>query len=99
MKLLRSKSEIGLAFFIAALVSTTITFWSRGQPTDFYLEVTMRSPLPGFTQLFYGVGAAANEADSCRLLLEGNNRDVIYKFSLPEGRYATLRFDPTNRAG
>jgi hypothetical protein len=99
MKLFRSKSEIGLAFFIAALVSTTITFWPRGQPTDFYLEVTMRSPLPGFAQLFYGVGAAANEADSCRLPLEGDNRDVIYKFSLPEGRYNSLRFDPTDRAG
>jgi methionine synthase II (cobalamin-independent) len=59
----------------------------------------MRSSLPGFAQLFYQVGSAVNEADSCRLPLKGDNRDVIYQFPLPEGRYASLRFDPTDRAG
>ena len=66
MKLFRSKSEIGLALVIAALVSTTITFWPRARPPAFYFEVTMRSSLPGFAQLFYDeVGSGVNEADSC----------------------------------
>src|SRR5436190_576938 len=99
MKLFRSKSEVGLALVIAVLVSVPITFWPRARPTAFYFEITMRSSLPGFAQLFYGVGSAVNEADSCRLPLEGDNQEVIYKFPLPEGRYASLRFDPTNRAG
>jgi hypothetical protein len=99
MKLFRSKSEIGLALVIAALVSTAITFWPRARPTAFYFEVTMRSSLPGFAQLFYEVGSGVNEADSCRLPLEGGNRDVIYKFPLPEREYASLRFDPIDRTG
>jgi hypothetical protein len=99
MKLFRSKSEIGLALVIAALVSATITFWPRARPTAFYFEVMMRSSLPGFAQLFYEVGSGVNEADSCRLPLAGGNRNVIYKFPLPEGRYAGLRLDPTDRTG
>ena len=58
----------------------------------------MRSSLSGFAQLYYDVGSGVNEKDSVRLPVVGGNREVAYKFPLPQGRYRDLRFDPTDRA-
>jgi hypothetical protein len=99
MKLFRSKSEIGLALVIAAFVSTTVTFWPRAPKPAFYFQVTMRSALSGFAQLYYDAGPALKEAESVRLPVEGGNRDVDYKFPLTEGRLTNLRFDPTDQGG
>jgi hypothetical protein len=57
----------------------------------------MRSSLPGFAQLYYDFGSGVDEKYSVRLPVEGGNREVTYKFPLPQGRYRDLRFDPTDR--
>jgi hypothetical protein len=99
MKLYRSKSEIGLALLIAALVATAITVWPRARPASYYFEVTMRASLAGNAQLYYDTGSGMNEADSVRSRVEGGDRDVDYKFPLPDGTYSLLRFGPTDRPG
>jgi hypothetical protein len=99
MKLFRSNSEIGLALAIAALVATAITFWPRAPKPAFYFQVTIRSELPGFAQLYYDAGEAMREARSVRLPIAGGARDVEYRFPLPEGRFTNLRFDPTDQGG
>ena len=99
MKLYRSKSEIGLALLIAALVATAFTVWPRARPAAYYFEVTMRASLAGNAQLYYDTGSGMNEADSVRLPVEGGDREVDYKFPLPDGTYSLLRFDPTDRPG
>jgi hypothetical protein len=99
MKLYGSKSEIGLALLMAALVATAIAVWPRARPAAYHFEVTMRASLAGNAQLYYDAGAGMNEADSVRLPAEGGDRDVDYKFPLPVGTYSFLRFDPTDRPG
>lgn len=85
-----------MALVIGALASPLITFWPRARPPAFFFELTIRSTLSGFAQLYYDIGSGLNEADSARLPVDGK-RDADYKFPLPEGRYASLRFDPTDR--
>jgi len=99
MKLFRSKSEIDLAIVIAALVATAFTVWPRARQAAYYLEMTMRASLVGNAQLYHGAGSGMNDANSVRLPVEGGNRDVDYKFPLPDGTYSLLRFDPTDRPG
>jgi hypothetical protein len=59
----------------------------------------MRSSFSGFAQLYYNADSGDKEADSVRLPLQGGNRDVDYKFRLPEGTYSLLKFNPTDRPG
>lgn len=92
------RSRIGLALALGAIAATAFTFWPRTQSPAFYFEITMRSALSGFAQLYYDVGSGVNGKDSFRLPVEGGNRDALYRFPLPEGRYPNLRFDPTDRA-
>ena len=91
-------SRIGVALAIGAIAATAYTFWPRSQPFPFSFEVAMRSSLSGFAQLYWDVGSGVNEKDSVRLPVQGGNRQIDYKFPLAEGRYSSLRFDPTDRA-
>ena len=50
-----------------------------------------------FAQLYYDTGAGLNEHNSFRNLVEGGNRQVVYRFPIPKGNYFNLRFDPTDR--
>jgi hypothetical protein len=93
-----SRSRIGVAFALAAIAATAYTFWPRTPSPFFFFEVTMRSSLPGSAQLYYDIGSGHNEKDSFRLPVEGGDREIAYKFPLPEGTFANLRFDPTDRA-
>ena len=93
------KSRIGVALLFGAVLATAFSFWPRTPKPAFYFKVTMRSSLPGFAQLYYDAGPAVKEADSVRLPVEGGNRDVDYKFPLPEGRFTNFRFDPTDQGG
>ncbi|MFZ1218251.1 MAG: hypothetical protein WAO00_03110, partial [Chthoniobacterales bacterium] len=90
-----TRSRIGLALAIGAIAATAFSFWPRTQPPVFFFELTMRSALSGFAQLYYDTGSGINEADSFRLHVAGGNHDVDYKFELPAGQYSKLRFDPT----
>ena len=93
------RSRVGIALLFGAVLATAFSFWPRTPKPAFYFEVTMRSSLPGFAQLFYDAGSAVKEADSVRLSVEGGNRDADYKFPLPEGRFTNFRFDPTDQGG
>jgi len=90
--------RLTVAIVIGALAAMAYTFWPRSDPFPFYFEVAIRSAQSGFAQLYYDTGAGINERDSSRLPLEGGNKQVTYQFALPEGKYANLRFDPTDRA-
>jgi hypothetical protein len=90
--------RLGVAIVIAALAATSYMFWPRSDSFPFYFEIAMRSARSGFAQLYYDTGAGLNERDSSRLPLEGGNKQVTYRFPLPEGTYTNLRFDPTDRA-
>jgi hypothetical protein len=94
-----TRSRIGLALAVGAIAATAFSFWPRTQSPVFFFELTMRSALSGFAQLYYDTGSGINEADSFRLHVAGGNHDVDYKFELPAGQYSKLRFDPTDRAG
>lgn len=59
----------------------------------------MRSALTGFALVYYETGSIHTEANSDRVWVEGGNREVDYKFRLPEGPYSFLRFDPIDRPG
>ena len=59
----------------------------------------MRASLPGFAQLFYNVDSGTNRSYSTRLPIEAGDQEVIYRFPLPEGRYASLLFAPADRSG
>jgi hypothetical protein len=98
VKSLLFKSRIRLALQVGVLLAAAFTFWPRTPKPNFYFDVTMRSAQAGFAQLFYDTGSGVNEASSVRLPVEGGNREVVYKFPLPEGTYSGLRFYPTNRA-
>jgi hypothetical protein len=95
MRFLRP-GTIRVALLIGALASPLITFWPRARPPAFFFELTIRSTLSGFAQLYYDIGSGLNESDSSRLPVDGR-RDATCKFPLPEGTYAGLRFDPTDR--
>src|SRR5205807_7917306 len=99
MKLLPSKVAIARVLITAALASTAFAFWPRTPAKAFYFSVTLRSSLAGFAQLYYDAGSGINESDSVRVAIAGGNREAECKFPLPDGAYARLRFDPTDRAG
>lgn len=90
------KVRIGFAILLGILAGSAYTFW-RPQPPPFSFEVTIQSQRWGFAQLYYDVGAGVNEHDSFRAAIEGGNRQAVYRFPLPVGRYSILRFDPTDR--
>ena len=93
-----SRSRIRLALTLGAIAALAYTFWPRANPFPFHFEVTMRSSLSGFAQLYYDTGSGVNEKNSSRLPVEGGNRPGQYKFPLPEGMFSEFRFDPTDRA-
>lgn len=92
-------TRIRLGIIIGLVAATTLTFWSWSRSFPFFLEVTIRSAKSGFAQLYFDAGAGVNERDSSRLPLQGSGTEATYRFSLPEGTYSELRFDPTDRAG
>ena len=92
-------TRIRLGIIIGLLTATTLTLWSWSKSFPFYLEITMRSAKSGFGQLYFDAGSGVNEHDSSRLPLQGGSTNTTYRFPLPEGTYAELRFDPTDRAG
>ncbi|MFN2621452.1 MAG: hypothetical protein ABR611_01290 [Chthoniobacterales bacterium] len=83
---------------MAVLVAAAFAFWPRNPGTPFLFEVTIRSSLPGFAQLYYDLGAGFNEGNSWRVPIEGRDREVRCQFPLPAGIYAKFRFDPTDRS-
>lgn len=93
------KPGIRAALLFGAVVAAVFGLWPRTPKPAFYFEVTMHSSLAGSAQLYYDTGSGIREPDSVRLPTEGGNRDVAYKFPLPDGTYSFLRFDPTDRPG
>jgi hypothetical protein len=89
--------RIGFALIFGILAGTLYTF-GRPHPPTFCFEVTMQSARWGFAQLYYDIGKGVNEEDSFRTPITGGNRQLVYRFPLPEGRYWNFRFDPTDRA-
>ena len=87
-----------ISITVGALLALAYAFWPRNPGAPFSFEVTIRSTLPGFAQLYYDLGAGYNEKDSSRAEIQGRERAVLCKFLLPEGVYSSFRFDPTDRA-
>jgi hypothetical protein len=81
------------------VLAAAFSVWPRTPTPAFYFEVTMRSALSGSAQLYYDASPDVKEEESVRLPAEGGNREADYKFPLPEGRFTTLRFDPTDQGG
>jgi hypothetical protein len=92
-----TRQRLRLALVLGALAATVFTIWPRGDAFPFCFEVTIRSSLPGFAQLYYDTGTGVNEHDSTRIEVEGGNHEVTYRFSLPAGSYSYLRFDPIDQ--
>lgn len=86
-----------LPLAVAALLALIISCWPRNPGPSFFFEVTIRSSLPGFAQLYYDVGSGLNERDSSRIPVEGRDRETHCRFPMAEGIFRTLRFDPTDR--
>jgi hypothetical protein len=84
---------------VAALVALTFSLWPHNLGASFSFEITIRSSLPGFAQLYYDVGSGLNDHDSSRVPIEGHDREISCRFPLPEGIFRSLRFDPTDRNG
>ena len=82
---------------VAALVGVVFSLWPRNSGASFCFEVTIRSSLAGFAQLYYDVGRGINEGDSSRIEIGGHDREIRGRFPLPEGIFRSLRFDPTDR--
>ncbi|MEN3371124.1 MAG: hypothetical protein V7609_3267 [Verrucomicrobiota bacterium] len=57
----------------------------------------MRSELPGFARLFYDIPSTLDGSGSVRLPIQGGNAEATYNFPLTDGRYANLRFEPTDQ--
>src|SRR6202030_841642 len=94
MKLPLPKSQLALVLLLAAVsagVAAPIPWWIT--PT-FRLEVSMQASTPGVAQLFYDIGRGICEADSVRLQLHEPEATAVYRFPLPEAKYAGIRFDP-----
>ena len=89
--------QFRIALLVGFLLAMTYTFWPRHDPFPFFFEVAMRSDHPGFAQLYYDIGNGVNEHDSSRVPVQGGGSDLTYRFPLPAGMYANLRFDPTDR--
>ena len=58
----------------------------------------MRSELPGFARLYYDTASAVDGSGSIRLPIQGGDTELVYKFPLTDGRYANLRFEPTDQS-
>ena len=93
-----SRPRIRLALALGVIAALLYTFWPRANPFPFNLEITMRSSLSGFAQLYYDTGSGVNERNSSRLPVAGGNQPTQYQFPLPEGPFSNFRFDPTDRA-
>lgn len=83
----------------AAVAALVFAVWPREPGRPFCLEINVRSSLPGFAQLYYDAGSGFNETDSARIPLQGGAQENRCRFSIAEGSYSKLRFDPTDRAG
>jgi hypothetical protein len=88
------RSRLLIALLIALLPALAFAFWPRLQP-PFYFQVTIRSALDGFAEVYYDTGS--KEQPSSRLPVQGDNHEVDCKFPLPQGAYPGLRFDPIDR--
>jgi hypothetical protein len=85
----------GLLGLVAAIA---FTYWPRAQQPAFYFAITMRSDLPGFARLYYDTPSTLDGSGFVRLPIQGGNAEVTYKFPLTDGRYANLRFEPTDQS-
>lgn len=94
-----SRPGIRWALVIGTVCAVVFNLWPRTPTPVFFFEATIRSSTPAFAQLYYDTGPALNEANSARLRIEGGNKDAVYRFPLPEGRFTNLRFDPTDHGG
>jgi hypothetical protein len=58
----------------------------------------MRSDLPGFARLCYDTPCTLGGRGFVLLPIQGGDAEVTYKFPLTDGRYANLRFEPTDQS-
>jgi hypothetical protein len=91
------RQRLRITLTVAVLVAAAFAFWPRNPGAPFLFEVTIRSSLPGFAQLYYDLGAGFNEPNSWRVPIEGRDREMRCQFPLPAGIYSSFRFDPTDR--
>ena len=66
---------------------------------DFFFEVTATSSKLGHFQLFLDDGYGFREKHVITFPIKEVNKEVDYRFSLPEGDYKSLRFDPNQTQG
>ena len=92
-----SRTGIRIAGLLGVVTAITFTYWPRPQPPAFYFAITMRSELPGFARLYYDTPSALDGSGFVRLPIQGGEAEVTYKFPLTDGRYANLRFEPTDQ--
>lgn len=92
-----SRSGTWIACLLGVVTAIVFTYWPRPQPPAFYFAITMRSELPGFARLYYDTPSALDRSGSFRLPIQGG-AEVTYKFPLTDGKYANLRFEPTDQS-
>jgi hypothetical protein len=86
-----------LACLVFAVAAPLITRpWAPAKSSSFSFEIEAESEQSGLAQLYYDVGRGLNEQDSVlEPVVAGQPR--LLRFSLPYGRFQTLRFDPLDR--
>lgn len=94
MKLSLLKFQFTLVCLLAVVSAGMATLITWSLTPTFRLEVSMQTSTPGVAQLFYDIGRGVSEADSLRLQLREPKATAVYRFPLPEAKYAGIRFDP-----
>jgi len=94
----RSLLSSATLWLVVALLSASAVFPFhppfREKKTEYVFEVIVSSSSRGFAKLHYDLGRGFNEQDSGAVLVRGGVGPRSFQFSLPAGRYYSLRLDP-----
>ena len=86
---------------IAVLVIFGARVWSLyGDAHTKYMQISMKSSVPGIAQIFYDIGQGFTEKSQSTAAIYANGEFSEYKFSFPDNKkILNLRFDPLTSSG
>ncbi|MEO5957699.1 MAG: hypothetical protein ABIR80_01130, partial [Opitutaceae bacterium] len=76
-----------------------MTPWAKAVKSPFHLEVVLASSKADLAQVFYDTGRGYNENDSSTLPVAAGEDPQRLRFSIAEGTFNGLRFDPLTGDG
>jgi len=99
IKLLTLLPDRETALAIAVFAGLVSAYMSVTHQPETYLQLTIRSSVSSYVQIFYDIGRGLNEDDSRALPLEGGQAFQALRFPLPDRPIRSLRFDPLTAPG